>query len=209
MNPVRVKICGLTRLEDALAAAAAGADALGFVLWPGSARRIAPDAAGAIVARLPAFVTSVALFVNPTEAEVRAAIEHAGVDLLQFHGDESPAFCAAFGRPWIKAVRAAPGVDLLTSIEPFSRGARGVLIDAHVPGAWGGTGVAVDWQAVPRTLPLPLILAGGLDPDNVAEAVRTVRPWAVDVSSGVERDKGIKDHAKVEAFIRRARNAAE
>ncbi|MCU0870593.1 MAG: phosphoribosylanthranilate isomerase [Burkholderiales bacterium] len=207
MTP-RVKICGITRLDDALAAADAGADALGFVLWPGSPRHIAPEAAAAIVARLPAFVTSVALFVNPTPAEVDTAIDVAAFDLLQFHGDETAAFCAAFRRPWIKALRAAPGVDLLPSIAPFSQ-ARGVLIDAHVPGAWGGTGVALDWSALPRELPLPLVLAGGLDPDNVAAAVRTVRPWAVDVSSGVERAKGIKDHAKVETFIRRVRNAAE
>jgi phosphoribosylanthranilate isomerase len=183
----RVKICGITRLDDALAAAQAGADAVGFVLYPGSSRHVDPEAAARIVERLPPFVTSVALFVNPTAAEVDAAIAAAGFDLLQFHGDETPAFCAAFGRPWIKALRAAPGVDLLPSIEGLSR-ARGVLIDAHVPGTWGGTGVA-------------------FDPDNVADAVRTVRPWAVDVSSGVEHTKGIKDHAKVEAFIRRVRNA--
>lgn len=202
----RVKICGITRLEDALFAAAAGADALGFVLFAGSARHVEPEIAARIVERLPPFVTSVALFVNPTAAEVDEAVRAAGFDLLQFHGEEAPEFCAGFGRPWIKALRAAPGVDLLPSIEGFSK-ARGVLIDAHVPGAWGGTGVAFDWDALPRPLPLPLVLAGGLDPDNVAAAVHTVRPWAVDVSSGVERTKGIKDHAKVEAFIRRVRNA--
>lgn len=202
----RIKICGITRTEDALAAAAAGADAIGLIFYAGSSRHVTMETAAAIVGRLPPFVTAVGLFVNPAEDEVGAVLDQVPLDLLQFHGAETPGFCARFGRPYIKALAAAPGVDLLQSAGLY-RDARGVLIDAYVPGAHGGTGVTADWHAIPGTLPLPLVLAGGLTPDNVDQAVRTVRPWAVDVSSGVELARGVKDHDKMTAFVRGVRNA--
>ncbi|MCW5626138.1 MAG: phosphoribosylanthranilate isomerase [Burkholderiales bacterium] len=203
--PTRVKICGITRLEDAIVAAEAGADAVGFV-FATSARRVTAERAAEIVAKLPPFVTTVGLFVDPGAEDVEAVLREVPLDLLQFHGAEVPAFCAGFGRPWIKALAVAPGVDLLQSAARFS-GARGLLLDAFVPGAHGGTGVTADWHAIPASLPLPIVLAGGLTPGNVADAIRAVRPWAVDVSSGVEREKGIKDHDKLRAFMRGARNA--
>jgi phosphoribosylanthranilate isomerase len=202
----RIKICGITRAEDALAAAAAGADAIGLIFYAGSSRHVTVEGAAAIVGRLPPFVTAVGLFVNPGEDEVRAVLDQVPLDLLQFHGAETPGFCARFGRPYIKALAAAPGVDLLQSAALYGD-ARGVLVDAYVPGAHGGTGVTADWHAIPGTLPLPLVLAGGLTPDNVDRAVRTVKPWAVDVSSGVELARGLKDHDKMTAFVRGVRNA--
>lgn len=202
----RIKICGITRTEDALAAAAAGADAIGLIFFAGSSRHVTAERAAGIVAHLPPFVTAVGLFVDPGEDEVGAVLDQVPLDLLQFHGAETPGFCARFGRPYIKALAAAPGVDLLQSAGLY-RDARGVLIDAYVPGAHGGTGVTADWHAIPGTLPLPLVLAGGLTPDNVDQAVRTVRPWAVDVSSGVELARGVKDHDKMTAFVRGVRNA--
>lgn len=200
---VRTKICGITRAEDALAAAEAGADALGFVFWQHSPRAIAPARAAQIIRRLPPFVTTVALFVDPGDDDVAAAVD-AGCDLLQFHGAESPAFCARFGRPWIKAVRVRQDTDLHVVAANYSA-ARGLLLDAFVDGVPGGTGSRFDWALVPRDLPLPVVLAGGLTPGNVGEAIRTVRPWAVDVSGGVESSKGIKDHARMAAFIEGAR----
>ena len=202
----RIKICGITRAEDALAAAAAGADAIGLIFYAGSSRHVSAERAADIVGRLPPFVTAVGLFVDPAEDEVRAVLDRVALDLLQFHGAETPEFCARFGRSHIKALAAAPGVDLLQSAASY-REARGVLIDAYVPGVHGGTGVPADWDAIPGTLPLPLVLAGGLTPDNVGQAVRTVRPWAVDVSSGVELARGVKDHDKITAFVRGVRNA--
>jgi len=202
----RIKICGITRVEDALAAAAAGADAIGLIFYAGSSRHVTAERAAGIVGRLPPFVTAVGLFVDPAEDEVREVLERAALDLLQFHGAETPEFCARFRRPHIKALAAAPGVDLLQSAAMY-RDARGVLVDAYVPGAHGGTGVTADWDAIPGTLPLPLVLAGGLTPDNVGQAVRTVKPWAVDVSSGVELARGVKDHDKITAFVRGVRNA--
>jgi phosphoribosylanthranilate isomerase len=202
----RIKICGITRAEDALAAAAAGADAIGLIFYAGSSRHVTPASAAVIVSHLPPFVTAVGLFVDPAEDEVRAVLDEVPLDLLQFHGAETPEFCIRFGRPHIKALAAAPGVDLLQSAKVHSA-ARGVLIDAYVPGAHGGTGVTADWGSIPGTLPRPLVLAGGLTPDNVGEAVRTVRPWAVDVSSGVERARGVKDHEKITAFVQGVRNA--
>lgn len=204
--PTRIKFCGITRLEDALAAARLGVDAIGFVFHAKSARHVEPERVAAIVRQLPAFVTTVGLFVDPTEAEVRSVLAAAQLDLLQFHGAEQPAFCARFGRPWIKALAVAPGVDLLQSAANYA-GSRGLLLDAFVPGMHGGTGIQADWSAIPKSLPLPVILAGGLNPANVGEAIRAVRPWAVDVSSGVERDKGVKDHVKMVAFIRGVRDA--
>jgi phosphoribosylanthranilate isomerase len=201
-----VKICGITRVEDALVAARAGAHAIGMVFAPQSPRRIEAATAAGIVAALPPFVTPVALFVDQEPGEIRRIIGQARPQLLQFHGDETAAFCASFDLPYIKAVRVRPGVDLLQYARQY-RTAKGLLLDAFVEGNQGGTGSAFDWTLIPRELPLPVVLAGGLDPGNVGEAIRRVRPAAVDVSSGVEAAKGIKDAAKVAAFIRGARDA--
>jgi phosphoribosylanthranilate isomerase len=201
-----VKICGITRVEDALVAARAGAHAIGLIFYSKSPRLVADAIAAEVVRTLPPFVTPVALFVDPDAAEVRRVIAGVRPQLLQFHGDETAEFCAGFGLPYIKAVRVRPGVDLLQYAQQY-RAAKGLLLDAFVEGNHGGTGAAFDWALIPRDFPLPLILAGGLDPGNVGEAVRRVRPWAVDVSSGVEASKGIKDAAKVAAFIRGVRNA--
>ncbi|NWG86320.1 MAG: phosphoribosylanthranilate isomerase [Hydrogenophilaceae bacterium] len=206
MAHTRVKICGITRIEDALAAAHAGADAVGLVFYDKSPRKLGLDQGRAIVAALPPFVTTVALFVDPEAAEVKSVIEAVQPDLLQFHGDESPEFCRGFGRPYLKAVRVRPGLDLLQYAARFSE-ARGLLLDTFVEGEAGGTGQRFDWDLIPQDLPKPMVLAGGLSPANVAQAIRQVRPWAVDVSSGVEAGKGIKDATKVVAFMKEVRNA--
>lgn len=186
--------------------ARAGAHAIGMVLYAGSPRGIGYAAAREIVTALPPFVTSVALLVNPDADEVQGVIEHVGPQLLQFHGDEPPEFCASFKMPYVKAVRVRPGVDLLQCCRLYA-GSKALLLDAYVEGSRGGTGETFDWNVIPRNLPLPIVLAGGLNPQNVARAIREVRPWAVDVSSGVESTRGVKDAAKVAAFIRGARDA--
>jgi phosphoribosylanthranilate isomerase len=201
-----VKICGMTRVEDALAAAHAGAHAIGLVFADKSPRLVEVEKAASIVRALPPFVTSVALFVNPEPGQVREVIQRVRPQMLQFHGDETPDFCADFDLPFLKAVRMGAGVDLLQYARLYGA-ARGLLLDAFVEGVHGGTGAVFDWSLIPRNFPLPLVLAGGLDPGNVGEAIRRVRPWAVDVSSGVESSRGIKDAAKVAAFIRGVRDA--
>lgn len=201
-----VKICGITRLEDGLAAAHAGAHAVGFVFHPASPRLVATSRAREVIEKLPPFVTTVGLFVNPEPAAVREVLREVPLQMLQFHGDEPPELCASFGLPYLKACRVAPGTDLLQYAALYRR-AKGLLVDAFVDGTHGGTGRSFDWSLIPRNLPLPVVLAGGLTPVNVGEAIRAVRPWAVDVSSGVERDKGIKDAAKIAAFMRGARDA--
>lgn len=206
MTAPRIKICGMTRVEDALAAARLGAHAIGLVFFAGSPRVVTPQRARDIIAALPPFVVPVGLFVNADAQTVRAAIAAAPVQTLQFHGDESPQYCASFGLPYLRAVRVKPGVDLLQYARDFHT-ARGLLLDAYVDGVHGGTGATFDWSLIPRDLPLPVVLSGGLHAENVAEAVRRVRPWAVDVSSGVEAAKGIKDVRKMEAFMTGARNA--
>ncbi len=208
MKRTRVKICGITREEDLAAAVAAGADALGFVFYAPSPRCVSPQRAAQLVAQVPAFVSKVGLFVNASEETVRSVMAEVALDLLQFHGDEGAAFCSRFGRPWIKAARVKPGLDLLEYAAAFAGfpGVSGLLLDAHVEG-FGGGGKAFDWSLIPPSLPLPVILSGGLHPGNVAEAVRAVRPWAVDVSSGVEAARGIKDAQKIAEFIAGVRNA--
>ena len=201
----RIKICGITRGEDALAAARAGADAIGLVFYPPSPRFLTLEWARELRNDLPPFVMPVALFVNPSAAEVSTVLERVRPGMLQFHGDESPVFCAQFGVPWVKACRVKPGLDLLEYLRPFS-GAAGWLLDSHVE-EYGGVGESFDWSLIPAERSHPLILSGGLTCENVREAVRRVRPWAVDVSSGVESAKGIKDAARIAAFITEVRNA--
>jgi phosphoribosylanthranilate isomerase len=196
----RIKICGITRVEDALAAARSGADAIGLVFYQCSPRHVSIAQAKPLAAALPPFVTIVGLFVNAEAAFVREVLASVPLDLLQFHGDETPEYCAQFPRPYLKAIRVKAGVDLLQCAADFGS-ARGLLLDAHVEGVPGGTGSVFDWALIPGRLPLPLILSGGLDAENVAAAIKQVRPYAVDVSSGVEASKGIKDAAKVAAFI--------
>ncbi len=208
MTRTRIKICGITREEDLAAAVAAGADAIGFVFYAPSPRYVTPQRASQLVARVPPFISRVGLFVNESADAVKAVLAVVPLDLLQFHGDEDAAFCSAFGRPWIKAARVKPGFDLLEYASAFAgaSGASGLLLDAHVEG-YGGGGQTFDWSLIPRSLPLPVILSGGLHPGNVTAAVRAVRPWAVDVSSGVEAARGIKDARKIAEFIAGVRDA--
>ena len=202
----RVKICGITRVEDAQAAAQAGADAIGLVFYERSPRLVSIAQAAQLAAALPPFVTSVGLFVDADETFVRQVLAAVPLDLLQFHGDESPEYCAQFGRPYLKAIRVKAGVDLLQCAAHF-RAARGLLLDAHVDGIPGGTGATFDWSLIPKQMPLPVILSGGLDAGNVAAAIKQVQPYAVDVSSGVEVSKGIKDAAKIARFMKEVRQA--
>ncbi len=202
----RVKICGITRAEDALAAYGAGADALGFVFYGPSPRNVQAESARDIIRALPPLVTVVGLFVDPDPAQVERVISIVPVDLLQFHGDETPQLCRRFGLPYMKAIRVRPGVDLLEYARRFDD-SRGLLLDAYVSGAHGGTGTRFDWTLIPKNLPKPIVLSGGLDPENVVEAIRQVRPAAVDVSSGVEAAKGIKDPRRILSFISGVRNA--
>ena len=201
-----VKICGITRIEDALAAGHAGAHAIGLVFYKESPRYVAPDLAAIIIRELPPFVSTVGLFVNATAAEVRATLALAPVDLLQFHGDEAPEFCGQFEKPYLKAVRMRRDVDLLQYARDY-RSAKALLLDAYVEGRRGGSGITFDWGLVPRDVALPVVLSGGLTAQNVSEAVRRVRPHAVDVSSGVESGKGIKDASKIAAFMKGVRDA--
>lgn len=205
MAVVRSKICGITRIEDALAAVAAGADAIGLVFYERSPRAVSIERAAAILQALPPFVTSVGLFVDMPRAELQRLLQRLPLDLLQFHGDESPADCEGYGRPYIKALRVRPGDDVAAAMAPYA-GARGILLDTFVEGVPGGTGASFDWSLVPRNAAKPIILAGGLDAHNVAAAIRQVRPHAVDVSGGVEADKGIKDAGKIRAFVQAVRN---
>ncbi|MGJ7457394.1 phosphoribosylanthranilate isomerase [Halomonas sp. MA07-2] len=198
MQRTRVKLCGLTRPEDVDTAVAAGADALGFVLWPGSRRAVDEARLSELAARVPAFVTRVGLFVDQEPALIERCATH--LDLLQFHGDESPAFCEGFGRPWIKALRMRDGLDLDAAAVTY-HGARALLLDAYRPGVPGGTGETFDWSRIPAGLAKPVILAGGLGADNVAEAIATVAPFALDVSGGVEVSPGVKDAGRVAAFL--------
>ena len=214
MTRTRIKICGITRVDDGLAAARAGADAIGLVFWPGTPRRVDHARAHAIAAALPPFMSTVGLFVDPTADEVRAALAAVPLSLLQFHGNEPAGFCRSFARPYLKALAVGPGTDLLESLSSFDDAA-GVLLDAPPSGGLpGGTGRTFDWDRVPERLPVPLVLSGGLDAGNVGAAIRRTRPWAVDVSSGVEAldaagraVKGIKDAARIAAFVAEVRHA--
>ncbi len=197
----RVKICGITRPEDARAAAACGADAIGLVFYPASPRALSVEQARAICRATPAFVTKVALFVDPDPADVRAVLDAVAVDLLQFHGSEAADLCERFARPYIKAIAVREGYDMHTATAAHPHAA-GFLFDAWQPAIHGGGGVTFDWDRLPKTSGAPAILAGGLTPENVEAAVRRVRPYAVDVSSGVEVSKGVKSAEKIAEFIR-------
>lgn len=196
----RVKVCGITRREDAEAAVQCGADAIGFVFWLHSARYIDADSARRIADVIPPFVCTVGVYVDPDAAWVEETARAAKLNLLQFHGDESPEFCNQFSQPYIKAIRVKPDIDLLQYAERY-RTAKGLLLDTYAANMPGGTGHVFDWRLIPQQLPLPLILSGGLNPDNVAYAIKQTNPWAVDVSSGVEASKGIKDKKKIIAFM--------
>lgn len=197
----RVKICGITRVEDALTAVRHGCDAIGLVFYEQSPRFVTPAQAAEIVAVVPPLVSAVGLFVDAPVDYVRAVMAQVRLDLLQFHGDESPAYCRQFGMPYLKAVRVKPETNLLQYAADFAE-AKALLLDTYIAGMPGGTGQTFDWALIPREFPKPVILAGGLSAANVGEAVRQARPYAVDVSGGVEREKGIKDADKIAAFMR-------
>lgn len=201
----RIKICGITRVEDARAAVELGADAIGLVFYAPSPRCVEVEDARAIIAAIPPFVTVVGLFVDPAADHVAAVLRACALNLLQFHGDEAPDFCGTFRLPYIKAARVRADADLVQYLSPYTA-ARGWLLDAYHDRLYGGTGASFDWELIPRDLARPVILSGGLTPENVGAAVRRVRPWAVDVSSGVEAAKGIKDAAKIAAFITGVKN---
>jgi phosphoribosylanthranilate isomerase len=202
----RVKICGITRIEDAIAAAQAGADAIGFVFDPKSPRHVHPDQALKITRALPPFITTVGMFVNPAPDTVEGVLGHVPLDLIQFHGNEKPEQCRRYHRSYIKAIHMKPDVDLREMARLYGDAA-GLLLDTYVADVAGGSGQAFDWSRIAPDLGKPVILAGGLTAENVADAVRKVRPFAVDVSSGVEQSKGIKDAGKIANFIEAVRSA--
>lgn len=201
----RIKICGITREQDVLAVIDSGADALGLVFYEKSPRHVSTEQAAKLVRTVAPFVTVVGLFVNPSVAYVREVLAKVSLGVLQFHGEETPEFCRQFGRPYLKAIRVKAGVDLVECAARYAD-AQGLLLDAYVEGTQGGTGESFDWALIPPKLPLPVILSGGLHAGNVAMAIKQVRPYAVDVSSGVEASKGIKDAAKVAAFIKEVKS---
>ena len=204
---MRIKICGLTREEDVDAAVAAGADAIGFVFYPPSPRYVTPPRAAELAKRIPPFIDVVGLFVNESPELVRAACEAAPINILQFHGDEDAAYCRQFARPYLRAARVRPGLDLVEFARSFPD-ARWLLLDAFVDG-YGGGGHVFDWTLIPPNLSGFLVLSGGLTAINVGDAIERVRPVAVDVSSGVEKSKGVKDHSKIAAFVAAVRKADE
>lgn len=208
MPYTRIKICGITSVDDALMAVAAGADAIGLVFHEPSSRNISPAQAAEICAAVGPFVTTVGLFVDTGADTIYRILRQVPLHVLQFHGSETAAFCSSFSRPFIKAIRMKPGEDVPAAIEPFIvAGGQGILLDSYHPDKAGGTGEVFDWSTIPGGRRLPLVLAGGLTPENVAGAVRQVRPYAVDVSSGVEAKPGSKDSARIAAFIQAVRQA--
>lgn len=211
MHHIRVKICGITRTEDMLAAVQAGADAIGFVFYEPSPRAVTVEQAAAIARQVPPFVSRVGLFVDAEPSQVRAVMEQVPLELLQFHGEETPDYCTQFGKPFLKAVRMREDTDLVQLAEHFAA-AQGLLLDAYRPGVPGGTGEVFNWALAPEKLSLPWVLAGGLDADNVRQAIRQTHPWAVDVSGGVEaldatgkKLPGVKSAEAMHAFIRGAK----
>lgn len=204
MSVVRSKICGITRIEDALVAAEAGADAIGLVFYPKSPRAVSVSQAREIMAALPPFVTTVGLFVDPQPTDLQQLLCELPLDLLQFHGAESADFCAQFGRPWYKAIRMKPGENIRQQCRAYGAG-QGILFDTYQPGVPGGTGATFDWALLPQETERPIILAGGLSVDNISQALAAVNPYAVDVSGGVESRKGVKDPYKVRDFVQQVR----
>lgn len=199
MQRTRIKFCGFTRQGDIDTAVALGVDALGFVMWPKSSRSVGVEQLAGLAAKVPAFVSRVGLFVDPSAEWVEACLPH--LDLLQFHGEETPEFCASFDRPWIKALRMRDTIDLTFEAERYVQ-SQALLLDAYRPGTPGGTGESFDWSRIPATLAKPVILAGGLTPENVSQAVHQVRPYAVDVSGGIEASRGCKDASRMASFVR-------
>ena len=202
----RVKICGITRAEDALEAVRQGADAIGLVFYTNSPRNVTLAQAAEIVSKVPAFVTVVGLFVDAEPAFIQEVLSSVKLDLLQFHGDETPSACRQYSRPYMKAIRVKNGTNLVQYAADYAD-AKALLLDAFAEGVPGGTGLVFDWSLIPQNLPLPVVLAGGLNAENVGLAIEQVRPYAVDVSGGVEASKGIKDAAKISAFMRGVSNA--
>ena len=200
MTRTRIKVCGITSPADAGCAITAGADAIGMVFYSKSPRHVSISSAREILASMPPFTSTVGLFVNSSQEDVSTVLADVPLDLLQFHGDEGESFCSSFNRPYIKAVRVKPETDLVQLCRQYSS-ARGILLDSYKKGIPGGTGETFDWGMIPANLPLPIVLAGGLDANNVAAAVSKVQPWAVDVSSGVEISPGKKDRQKIDQFI--------
>lgn len=204
MRPrARVKICGITRIEDALACAQAGVDAIGLVFYQPSPRNVSVEKAQEIVAALPPFVSVVGLFVNASASELAGINAQVNLDMIQFHGDETPAFCASKSpKPWIKALAMQADLEVEKTAGAYMQaGAQGILLDAYVKGVRGGTGMAFDWARFPKSQEIPYILAGGLTPENVREAITQTRPWAVDLSSGVELEHGIKSHQAIQKLV--------
>lgn len=202
----RVKICGLTRPVDMVAAVAAGVDAVGFVFHPASPRAVSAEEARCLCSGLPAFVTAVGLFVDAAPERVRSILDRVPLEVLQFHGEEEPAYCASFGRRWVKALRMRPGIDLLAEQARYG-GAAGLLLDTFDPARVGGTGRRFEWERIPAAIAPSIILAGGLAPGNIGEAIRRVRPFGVDVSGGVEASPGVKDAGKIRDFMRQVCDA--
>jgi phosphoribosylanthranilate isomerase len=202
----RIKICGITRVEDAIAAVASGADAIGLVFYGKSSRAVSIDQASIIAKAVPPFVSIVALFVDEAAAEVERVLNAVPIDVIQFHGSETPQFCDQFNRPYVKAFRVTPELNLATASQGYTS-SRGILLDTWKEGVPGGTGQSFDWRLAQNALPLPVILAGGLNPENVGDAIAMLRPAAVDVSGGVESAPGIKDSGKIREFIAAVRAA--
>ncbi len=204
----RVKICGFTQVDDALEAAYLGVDAIGLVFYPPSPRNVSIETAAKIAKALPAFVSVVALFVNADKAFIEQVLQQVPIDCLQFHGEEQPDECRLYNKPYIKAIRMKPETDV-SELEHSFYDASALLLDAYHPNIQGGSGSGFDWELIPQNCQLPIILAGGLAADNAAQAIRQVKPYALDVSSGVEAGKGVKDAAKMAAFIRITNQATE
>jgi len=204
MTSIRVKICGITRPIDAISAVKLGADAIGFVFDPTSKRAVSIADANAIIRELPPFITKVGLFVDASSKFIKSILEEVDINLLQFHGEESQADCICYSKPYIKAIKIQEKINLQERVNKFD-GASGVVLDSFVSGIAGGTGQTFNWDLIDRGIKKPIILAGGLNPDNVYDAIQRVKPYAVDVSSGVESEPGIKDHKKLMKFIRRAK----
>jgi phosphoribosylanthranilate isomerase len=204
VSKVRIKICGLTRNQDVQIAVAEGVDALGFVLYAPSPRAVTAEQAASLIRHAPAFVTTVALFVDESAEEIYRVLDVCSFDLLQFHGDETPEFCRQFNRPYMKAIRVRSAEDIQCAVQQYPD-TKALLLDAYVENLPGGTGQAFDWRLIPE-LSIPWVLAGGLNANNVADAVNQVKPFAVDVSGGVEASKGIKDVQKIKDFISEVRN---